>query len=541
MHPAVDAAEVEQVGRERHEPMRLPQRAVGAAARLGPVAEVLGEQLEAALQRGQRGAQLVRGDGQELLAVGLLAQEPAAHVLERAGDLADLVADVVHGDRVLEALVVQGARVVAQPPHAAQHAAGGERGEDAAGEQPDDGGERQRAADGRGGRPRVAQRLADDERHVLAATGPRARADDRVVADDALAHVVAAGQRRGPRARPLAGIRVGQDPAVGAEQRDLAARPAAQLADHAPRAGRARAQAVAGQLADVEARGARELAQLAELVALEPVLQRRQEGEGRGDQRRDARPDHGQDEPRAQAPRPQAHAASRYPAPRTVAIAAGSPPASVSFSRRWCTWTSIARGSRNASSPKIARTSSTRERTPPAACMSASSTANSDGVSAQLGALPADRPRVGIQLERAAAQRAALDGGDREAPERGAHPAAQLGDADGLADVVVRAGLERQHDVGLVAARGEDHDERLDVRRAQTAAHADAVRPAGAEAEVEEHELVALGRERVERRLAVGHRADVVALGEQRAGQDVPEVVVVLDEQDARAHGGGAR
>ena len=251
MHAAVDAAEVEQVGRERHEPMRLAQRAVGAAAGLGPVAEVLGEQLEAALQRGERGAQLVRGDGQELLAVGLLAQEPAAHVLERAGDLADLVADVVHGDRVLEALVVQGARVVAQPPHAAQHAAGGERGEDDAGEQPDDRGERQRAADGRGGRPRVAQRLADDERHVLAAAGARARADDRVVADDALAHVVAPRQRRGPRARPLAGIRVGQDPAVGAEQRDLAARPAAQLADDAPRAGRARAQAVAGQLADV--------------------------------------------------------------------------------------------------------------------------------------------------------------------------------------------------------------------------------------------------------------------------------------------------
>ena len=65
--------------------------------------------------------------------------------------------------------------------------------------------------------------------------------------------------------------------------------------------------------------------------------------------------------------------------------------------------------------------------------------------------------------------------------------------------------------------------------------------PAGPEAEVEEHELVALGRQRVERRLAVGHRADVVALGEQGAGQDVPEVVVVLDEQDARAHGGAAR
>ena len=239
MHTAVDAAEVEQVGREGHESMRLAQRAVGAAAGLGPVAEVLGEQLEAALQRGERGAQLVRGDRQELLAVGLLAQEPAAHVLERAGDLADLVADVVHDDRVLETLVVEGARVVAQPPHPAQHAAGGERGEGDAGEQPDDRGERQRAADGRGGRPRVPQRLADDERHVLAASGARARADDRVVADDALAHVVAARQRRGPRARSLAGIRVGQHPAVCADQRDLAARPAAQLADDTPRARRA--------------------------------------------------------------------------------------------------------------------------------------------------------------------------------------------------------------------------------------------------------------------------------------------------------------
>ena len=133
------------------EPVRLAQRAVGAAPGLGPVGEVLGQQLEAALQRGERGAQLVRGDGQELLTVGLLAQQPAAHVLERAGDLADLVADVVDGDRVLEALVVQRARVVAQPPHAAQHAAGRERSEHAAGEQPDERGERQGAAHGRGG------------------------------------------------------------------------------------------------------------------------------------------------------------------------------------------------------------------------------------------------------------------------------------------------------------------------------------------------------------------------------------------------------
>ena len=65
--------------------------------------------------------------------------------------------------------------------------------------------------------------------------------------------------------------------------------------------------------------------------------------------------------------------------------------------------------------------------------------------------------------------------------------------------------------------------------------------PRGTEAEVEQDELVALGGERVERGLAVGDRAHVVTLGEQRPREDVAEVVVVLDEQDASAHGGGAR
>ena len=125
-----------------------------------------------------------------------------------------------------------------------------------------------------------------------AAAGARTRADDRVVAHDPLAHVVAAGSGAVRALAPSSGsVSASTRPSAPTQARPRRP-PCGAARDDAPRAGRARAQAVARQRADVQARRPRELAQLAELVALEAVLQRRQEGERRGGERRDARPDH---------------------------------------------------------------------------------------------------------------------------------------------------------------------------------------------------------------------------------------------------------
>ena len=77
-------------------------------------------------------------------------------------------------------------------------------------------------------------------------------------------------------------------------------------------------------------------------------------------------------------------------------------------------------------------------------------------------------------------------------------------------------------------------------RRAQHARHVVAGR-AGAERDVEQHDVVRpLGR-RVERGLAVGDRGDAVALALERAREHLAQRVVVVDEQDVERRRGEHR
>ena len=90
-------------------------------------------------------------------------------------------------------------------------------------------------------------------------------------------------------------------------------------------------------------------------------------------------------------------------------------------------------------------------------------------------------------------------------PQHRPDPAAQLGEAERLGDVVVGAGLEPEHRVGLGVERGE-HDDRHDVAPpAQRAAHLVAVGP-GAERDVEQDDVEVVGAGAVDRRAAVGDR-----------------------------------
>ena len=98
-HVGVEPAEVEQLAGQ---PRQAPQLALGAL-HLAPgvllvepaVAQVLLEQLDRALQRGQRRAQLVRGGRHERAPRRLLAAQLALHRGQRPGEVADLVEAVV--------------------------------------------------------------------------------------------------------------------------------------------------------------------------------------------------------------------------------------------------------------------------------------------------------------------------------------------------------------------------------------------------------------------------------------------------------------
>ena len=109
----VEAREVEQVGRELGQPLHLLAHRVEELAALGLGEPALGEQLEVAAERGQRRAQLVRGVRDERRACALERLEPYAHLLQRARQVADLVARAVHdrlGERAVRDAVGRGAQ-----------------------------------------------------------------------------------------------------------------------------------------------------------------------------------------------------------------------------------------------------------------------------------------------------------------------------------------------------------------------------------------------------------------------------------------------
>ena len=123
----VGAGEQQQVGDQTAHAARGPERRGDHLALLGPrlaALEPLLEQLEVGEDAGQRGAQLVRGVGDELalglhhlLGLGAGRVELAKHLVERAGELGDLVVGLGLGIRR------EGSRVVAISRAAAVSAA----------------------------------------------------------------------------------------------------------------------------------------------------------------------------------------------------------------------------------------------------------------------------------------------------------------------------------------------------------------------------------------------------------------------------------
>ena len=120
------------------------------------------------------------------------------------------------------------------------------------------------------------------------------------------------------------------------------------------------------------------------------------------------------------------------------------------------------------------------------------------------------------------------------APQDGAHAAAQLGDPDRLGHVVVGAGLQREHRIGLAVASGDGDDVRGLAGAAQAPADLDAVGPRP-EADVEQDEVEGLCRQRVERGAPVGRLDDGVAVAGERPGHHLAQVGVVLDHEHATA------
>ena len=127
----------------------------------------------------------------------------------------------------------------------------------------------------------------------------------------------------------------------------------------------------------------------------------------------------------------------------------------------------------------------------------------------------------------------ALDDAPLGAAQHGADPAAQLGQAERLGDVVVGARLEALDDVGLAVERGE-HDDRHDGAPGAQRAGDVVAGGAGAEGDVEQHDVeVLLGGAR-ERLVAVGDGGHPVALALEGAREHVAQRRVVVDDQDVQ-------
>ena len=121
----------------------------------------------------------------------------------------------------------------------------------------------------------------------------------------------------------------------------------------------------------------------------------------------------------------------------------------------------------------------------------------------------------------------------RQPAQQGAHPGQQLGEAEGLADVVVGARVEADDEVDLVGAGGEHEDGEVGHLEPDPAADLEAVH--AGQAEVEHQQVHAARADVLQRDQAVvGHR-HLVALALQRPRERLGDGGVVLGEQD-RCH-----
>jgi hypothetical protein len=125
-------------------------------------------------------------------------------------------------------------------------------------------------------------------------------------------------------------------------------------------------------------------------------------------------------------------------------------------------------------------------------------------------------------------------------PQHRPDPAAQLRQPERLGHIVIGTRLEAQDRVGLGAKRGE-HDDRHDVAPSpQRPADLTAVGP-GPGRDVDQDDLELVGGNAVDRRAAVGHRLDAMALAAERARQHLAQIRLVIDDEDAQRRVRAAR
>ena len=123
-------------------------------------------------------------------------------------------------------------------------------------------------------------------------------------------------------------------------------------------------------------------------------------------------------------------------------------------------------------------------------------------------------------------------GGQPPAQQR-AHPSQQLVKAERLDQVIVGAGIQPGHPVGHGVLGGQDQDGHI-AGRAQAPADAEAVD--ARQHQIEQHEVGRPVTRRRQSRLAVGAHLDRVAFVDQPAAQQVGNLWLVLDHQDAFSH-----
>jgi hypothetical protein len=111
-------------------------------------------------------------------------------------------------------------------------------------------------------------------------------------------------------------------------------------------------------------------------------------------------------------------------------------------------------------------------------------------------------------------------------------PAAELGEAERLGDVVIRTCLEPEHGVRLGVERRQHDDRNYVAPAAQGPAHLVAVGPR-AERDIEQDDVELVGARAVDRRAPVGDRHHPVAFAGERPHQHLAQVRLVVDNEDA--------
>ena len=167
----VEPAEIEQVGGQPRQPARLRPRPLEQRARVVEIGvgavQVLVEQLEHPLQRGQRRAQLVRGGRDERAASLLLLAQLALHQRERARQVPHLVARAVDLDLDARPLVGEPQRRLAQAAQPSHDPSGEREREDQRQHQPGERSREERRAHGVDRARDLVDRAAYDEHEAL--------------------------------------------------------------------------------------------------------------------------------------------------------------------------------------------------------------------------------------------------------------------------------------------------------------------------------------------------------------------------------------